>query len=174
MKVASPKILELNPRGQVAPQVYVDNCDGTNEAEGGRWRRSRHLRRVQRPRQGGTGNDRVGFSIPCKSLFFERSFHEITSEFCSESVQKWACKKLNIVHTNRQNRADPEQLRDHVLDIQNADTVRRWLKIMSPKRPQNSANIPVKEHLRLASVVALSSSGACGAIIIFSSPRHLI
>ena len=34
--------------------------------------------------------------------------------------------------------------------------------------PQNDlripANIPVKEHLRLASVVALSSSGACGAI----------
>ena len=23
-------ILELNPRGQVAPQVYVDNCDATN------------------------------------------------------------------------------------------------------------------------------------------------
>ena len=22
--------LELNPRGQVAPQVYVDNCDATN------------------------------------------------------------------------------------------------------------------------------------------------
>ena len=28
-------VLELNPRGQVAPQVYVDNCDATNEAEGG-------------------------------------------------------------------------------------------------------------------------------------------
>ena len=26
-------ILELNPRGQVAPQVYVDNCDATNWAE---------------------------------------------------------------------------------------------------------------------------------------------
>ena len=24
------KKLELNPRGQVAPQVYVDNCDATN------------------------------------------------------------------------------------------------------------------------------------------------
>ena len=81
--------------------MYVDNCDATNEAEGGRWRRSRHLRRVQRPRQGGTGNDRVGFSIPCKSLFFERSFHEITNEFCSESVQKRACKKGHT-HADRQ------------------------------------------------------------------------
>ena len=122
---------------------------------------------MQRPRQGGTGNDRVGFSIPCKSLFFERSFHEIANEFCSESVQKVNRKKLNRqtdTQTRRQNRADLEQLRDHVLDNQNADTARRWLKNLSPKRSQNSANIPVKEHLRLASVVALSSSGACGAI----------
>ena len=29
-------LLELNPRGQVAPQVYVDNCDATNETEGGK------------------------------------------------------------------------------------------------------------------------------------------
>ena len=50
----------------------------------GRWRRSRHLKRVQRPRQDGTENDRVGLSIPGKSPLFERSFHEI--EFYSESV----------------------------------------------------------------------------------------
>ena len=39
------------------------------------------------------------------------------------------------------------------------------LKKLSPKPSLNPAMIPVKEHLRLASVVALSSSGACGAII---------
>ena len=37
-----------------------------------------------------------------------------------------------------------------------------------PLKPSlNPAKIPVKEHLRLASVVELSSSGACGAIMGF-------
>ena len=44
----------------------------------------------------------------------------------------------------------------------------------SETHPQNDLRFPVripfKEHLRLASVVALSSSGACGAIILC---RHL-
>ena len=68
-------------------------------------------------------------------------------------------------HAHRQNRADLEQLWDHVLDSQNADTSRKYLKKLSPKQSLNPAKIPVKEHLRLASVVALSSNGACGAII---------
>ena len=68
--------------------------------------------------------------------------------------------------TDRQNRADLEQLWDHVLDSQNADTSRKYLKKLSPKPSLNPAKIPVKEHLRLASVVALSSNGACGAIIL--------
>ena len=101
----------------------------------------------------------------CKSPFFECSFHEITIEFLLELVQKAACKKLKTDrHTHRQDRADIELGRDHVLDSQNADTSRKCLKNLSPKRPLNPANIPVKEHLRLASVVALSSNGACGAI----------
>ena len=68
-------------------------------------------------------NERVGFSIPCKSPFFECSFHEITIEFLLELVQKAACKKLNRQtdkqtdkQTNRQIPADPEQLRGRVLD----------------------------------------------------------
>ena len=28
------RVLELNPRGQVAPQVLVTNCDATKQAEG--------------------------------------------------------------------------------------------------------------------------------------------
>ena len=119
---------------------------------------------MQRPRQGGTGNDRVGFRIPCKNLFFERSFHEITSEFCSESVQNRAPKKLNKRTRRQTDLADLEQLSDHVLDTQNPDTSRKYLKKLSPKASLNPAKIPVKEHLRLASVVALSSSGACDAI----------
>ena len=79
-------------------------------------------------------------------------------------------KKNVNKQTNRQTRkqtnlADPELLRGHVWDSQNAYTSRKCLKNLSPKRPRNPANIPVKGHLRLASVVALSSSGACGAII---------
>ena len=111
-------------------------------------------------------NMRVRWSYCSKNPFFECSFHEIAIEFLLEVVQKAAEKKLNKQqHTNRQNPADPEQLRGRVLDSQNADTSRKCLKNLSPKRPLNPANIPVKEHLRLASVVALSSNGACGAII---------
>ena len=112
---------------------------------------------------------RFPYRIRCKSPFFECSFHEITIEFLLELVQKAACKKLNKHadrHADRQDRADIELGRDHVLDSQNADTSRKCLKNLSPKRPLNPANIPVKEHLRLASVVALSSNGACGAIIL--------
>ena len=42
---------------------------------------------------------------------------------------------------------------------------RRYQSQIPPKPSLKPAKIPVKEHLRLASVVALSSSGACGAII---------
>ena len=85
--------------------------------------------------------------------------------FLFKTGPKTGRQKVNTdTHTHRQNRADPEQLRDHVLDSQNADTVRKCLKNMLWKWLLNPASIPVKEHLRLASVVALSSSGACGAI----------
>ena len=57
---------------------------------------------------------------------------------------------------------DPEQLRDRVLDSQNADTIRKNRQNMSQNMTRNSLKNPVKGHLRLASVVALSSNGACG------------
>ena len=103
---------------------------------GGRWRRSRHLRRVQRPRQGGMEMICFPYRNRFKFPFLGDLFSEITNEFCPESLQKVTCKKCeqNDRHARRQNRADPEQLRDHVLDSQNTDTARRWLKNMSPKR----------------------------------------
>ena len=64
-------------------------------------------------------NERVGFRIPCKSTLFECYFSEIVDEFLLKLVQKAACKKLNTrtdIHADRQNRADPEQLRGRVLD----------------------------------------------------------
>ena len=120
------------------------------------------MRRVQRPRQGGIENGPSRRRVPGGTPFFECTFHEIANEFCSESARKPACKKWHK-QTDRQNPADPEQLRGRVLDSKNADTSRKCLKNLSPKRPLNPANIPVKEHLRLASVVALSSNGDCGA-----------
>ena len=60
---------------------------------GGRWRRSRHLRRVQRPRQGGIENGPSRRRVPGGTPFFECTFHEIAIEFCSEPVQKAAEKK---------------------------------------------------------------------------------
>ena len=137
---------------------------------GGRWRRSRHLRRVQRPRQAGCGTKMGEFGVAtvARTAFLSALFMKLQLN-CSNWSKKRPKKTVNKhadTQTNRQNPADPEQLRGRVLDSQNADTSRKCLKNLSPKRPLNPANIPVKEHLRLASVVALSSNGACGAIIL--------
>ena len=114
-------------------------------------------------------NGRVRWSYCSKNPFIECSFHEITIEFLLELVQKAACKKLNRV-TNRQT--------DRIQPISSSAVAMFWtvhtqipFANASKTCPQNDPRIPVnisfKEHLRLASVVALSSSGACGAIIIF-------
>ena len=149
--------------------MYVDNCDATNYAEGGRWRRSRHLRRVQRPRQGGMEMFSFPYRNRFKFPFLKRSFHEITNEFCSKSVQKPVWKKLN-----KQRTTDNRQT-DRIEPIRSSSGIMFWtaktqipLADGSKPRPQNDLLIPVKipfkDHLRLASVIALSSSGACGAI----------
>ena len=77
---------------------------------GGRWRRSRHLRRVQRPRQGGIENGPSRRRVPGGTPFFECTFHEIAIEFCSEPVQKAAEKKLNR-QTRRQTHTQTESSR---------------------------------------------------------------
>ncbi len=135
---------------------------------GGRWRRSRHLRRVQRPRQGGmemiSFPYRNRFKFPFLRVIFFLKIRMNSVQNRSKNGQR---KSRTDRHTNRQDRADPEHRRDRALDSQKSDTARRWLKKLSPNPSLNPAKIPVKEHLRLASVVALSSSGACGAIMIF-------
>ena len=67
---------------------------------GGRWRRSRHLRRVQRPRQGGMEMFSLPYRNRFKYPFLKRPFHEITNEFRSKSVQKVLCKKWHG-HTHK-------------------------------------------------------------------------
>ena len=105
---------------------------------------------------------RIRFKFP----FLSDLFSEITNEFCPESVQKWACKKCAQTHTQT----------DRIGPIRSSSGTMFWtgktqipLADGSKPRPQNDLRIPVKisfkEHLRLASVVALSSSGACGANI---------
>ena len=104
--------------------------------------------------------------IGARAPFLSALFMKLQLNSCSNWSKKRPKKNREQTYkrTDRQNPADPEQLRGRVLDSQNADTSRKCLKNLSPKRPLNPANIPVKEHLRLASVVALSSNGACGAI----------
>ena len=98
-------ITRIEPAGAGGASGACFNCDATNWAEGGRWRRSRHLRRVQRPRQGGMEMFSFPYRNRFKFPFLKRSFHEITNEFCSKSVQKRTCKKWHTqthTHTNKQ------------------------------------------------------------------------
>ena len=121
---------------------------------------------MQRPQQGGIENGPSRRRVPGGTPFFECSFHEIAIEFLLELVQKAACKKLNKqtnIHTDRQNPADIELGRGNVLDSSHVDTSRKCLQNRPQNDPRIPVNLPVKEHLRLASVVALSSSGDCGA-----------
>ena len=90
-------------------------------------------------------NGRVRWSYCSKNPFIECSFHEITIEFLLELVQKAACKKLNKhahtharTQTDRHNPADIELGRGHVLDSSHADTIRKCLQNLSPKRPSDS------------------------------------
>ena len=116
-------------------------------------------------------NGRVRCSYCSKNPFFECSFHEITIEFLLELIQKAVCKKLNN-HTAKQTNTQTDRIRP-ILSCSGDVfwTVKTQIPVAKRSKtcPQNNTripvNIPFKEHLRLASVVALSSSGACGAII---------
>ena len=119
-------------------------------------------------------NGRVRWSYCSKNPFIECSFHEITIEFLLELVQKAACKKLNRYR----------QTTDRIQPISSSAVAMFWTvhtqipfanasKTCPQNDPRIPVNIPVKEHLRLASVVALSSSGACGAIIVNGYPRRV-
>ena len=107
----------IRPRGKVAPQSPLEES-ATTEAS-----RMWHE------------NGRVRWSYCSKNLFIECSFHEITIEFLLELVQK---VEQSHRHTNRQNPADIELGRGHVLDSSHADTIRKCLQNLSPKRPSDS------------------------------------
>ena len=161
------KKLELNPRGQVAPtgashQLPPNKLRGrvapqSPLEESATTEASRMWHE----------NERVGFSIPCKSTLFECYFSEIVDEFLLKLVQKAACKKLDRHADTQTDRIEPilSSSEDMFWTVKTQIPVAK----ASKSCPQNDllipANIPVKEHLRLASVVALSSSGACGANI---------
>ena len=102
-----------------------------------------------------------------KFPFWGDLFSEITNEFCPESVQKRACKKLNKQTKITQT--------DRIRPIRSSSGVVFWTaksqipvadasKMCPENNTPNSLRNPVNGHLRLASVVALSSNGACGAI----------
>ena len=83
---ATPPIM---PRGKVAPQSPLEES-ATTEAS-----RMWHE------------NERVGFSIPCKSTLFECYFSEIVDEFLLKLVQKAACKKLDRQTDTQTDRSGP-------------------------------------------------------------------
>ena len=104
----------LSRGGKVAPQSPLEESATTSA----RWH----------------GNVQLPFRIPGKTPFLSHLFFsENTNEFCSKSVQKAARKKLNKHADKQTDLADLEQLWDHVLDIKNADTSRKYLKKLSPK-----------------------------------------
>ena len=88
----------IEPAGAGGASGACFNCDATNWAEGGRWRRSRHLRRVQRPRQGGMEMISFPYRIRFKFPFLSDLFSENRNEFCPKLLQKVACKKC--AHTS--------------------------------------------------------------------------
>ena len=145
--------------------MYVDNCDATNEAEGGRWRRSRHLRRVQRPRQGGTENGPSRRRMPGGTPFLSVSF--LKSELYVHRLGPNRVSENSVTDRHQTDRIGPIWSSSGTVfgsvksQIPVADTPKRCPENNTP----NSLRNPVNGHLRLASVVALSSSGACGANI---------
>ena len=86
----------------------------------------------------GPGNAALPLQNSVQEPLFECSFHEILDEFFTKIVEKGAAKKVRRQtsnrQTDRQNRADLEQLRRRVLDSQNADTIRKNLQNVSPKQ----------------------------------------
>ena len=142
---ASPPI---RPRGKVAPQSPLEES-ATTEAS-----RMWHE------------NGRVRCSYCSKNPFFECSFHEITVEFLLKLVQKTGCKKLNRITNRETDRIQPISSSAVTMfwTVQTQIPVANASKTCPQNDPRIPVNIPFKEHLRLASVVALSSNGACGAI----------
>ena len=141
---------------------------------GGRWRRSRHLRRVQRPRQGGMEMVSFPYRNRFKFPFLSDLFSENRNGFCPKSVQKVRCKKWNKQTDTQTDRIGPILSSSGTVfgsaksQIPLADASKRCPENNTP----NSLRNPVNGHLRLASVVALSSSGACGAITLFKERGH--
>ena len=133
---ASVWITRIEPAGAGGATGASHQLRRHQLGRGGRWRRSRHLRRVQRPRQAGCGTDPEMLSFPyrirCKSPFFECSFHEITIEFLLELVQKTTCKKLNK-HANTQT---------HIQTKSSRYRARPWPCFGQPKRRYQSQNSP--------------------------------
>ena len=93
----------IEPAGAGGASGACFNCDATNWTQGGRWRRSRHLRRVQRPRQGGMEMISFPYRYRFKFPFLSDLFPENTNGFCQKSVQNGVRKKLNkYTHTHTQ------------------------------------------------------------------------
>ena len=116
----------MEPTGQVAPQVKVTTSPPNKPTRG--WRRSRHLRRVKRPRQGSTTSDpetlRFPYRIRFKSPFFEWFFREILVEFFIKIIKKGAAKKLWQTDTQTDTQTDRQT--DRIGPISSSSGVVFW------------------------------------------------
>ena len=126
--------LEWNPRGQVAPQVIVTNV-ATKQTDKGVAPQSPFEESATTSARWPVRN-RVTFGVVCRpgspflSDFFVKKRMNSSQKSSKKGLQKKCCRH----QTDRQNSADPEQLRGRVLDSQNADTIRKNLQNVSPKQ----------------------------------------
>ena len=80
---------------------------------GGRWRRSRHLRRVQRPRQAGCGTKMGEFGVAtvARTPFLSALFMKLQLNSCSNWSKKRSAKSWRDRQTNKQTRKQTESSR---------------------------------------------------------------
>ena len=99
--------------------------------------------------------------------FFECLFSEIANEFFTKIIEKGADKKKNkhtLSHTH-EIRLIWSSTRTVFWTAKCQILVAKPLKRCPENEQRISLKNQTKGHLRLASVVALSSNGACGAIM---------
>ena len=141
----------IEPAGAGGASGACFNCDATNWAEGGRWRRSRHLRRVQRPRQGDiemiSFPYRIRFKFPFLSDLF---FLKIGMNSVKNRSKKWPAKSSTKTHADKQT--------DRIGPIRSSSGTLFWtaktqipLADRSKTCPQNDLKIQLTSQLKSTS-----------------------
>ena len=135
----------IEPAGAGGASGACFNCDATKGADGGRWRRSRHLRRVQRPRQGGMEMTSFPYRFRFKFPFLRDTFSENRNGFCPKLVQKVLRKNLNRQTRTQTDRIGPiESISGTVIWTAKSQIP---LADASKRCPQNRLRIQLRSRL---------------------------